>query len=163
MNKKKRTSMTQEQQISETALLETDTAETSENGAKPEPVVNYQEFETSDLLRAHIFNVSDILEEVVNVPEWGVRILVKALTARERARILKSSGTAIPGQTDMEKLYPDMVIASCYHAASHKPVFKPSDRDALNGKMSGIVERLAMVCIRLSGLDKASQEQIRKN
>lgn len=155
--------MTTEQNLSETALLlETDTEEAGENGTAP-PVVNYQEFETSDLLRAHIFNVSDILEEIVDVPEWKCRILVKALTAQERARILKAAGTAIPGQTDLEKLYPDMVISSCFHATSRKPIFKPSDRAALNGKLSGIVERLAMVCIRLSGLDKAAQEQIRKN
>lgn len=135
--------------------------ETSLDGVESHPV-QWKNFPTAEELRAHISNVVDIREQLVDIPEWGVQVLVRGLTAKERAKIVKAS--ASPGvASDIERLYPDMVIASCYHPTEKVLIFKPSDREMLNGKLSGVMERLAIICVKLSALDKESQEQLRKN
>lgn len=125
--------------------------------------IDYTEFQSAEDLAAHIFSVPDIQEELVDIPEWKVQILVMGLTASERASILKADINQQTGNADLEKLYPDLVIASCYHPQSRQKIFKTTQRYDLNKKSGGVIERLALACIRLSGLDKQTQVQIRKN
>lgn len=113
-------------------------------------------------LRAHIFNVTDLKEEIVDVPEWGCTILVKGMTAKQRADAMKGALFA-DGTPNLEMMYPKLCIASCYHPETGEQIFREADRDMLNTKAGGVLEKLALVAARLSGLDGTQLAEIRKN
>lgn len=125
--------------------------------AEPEPV-EYLETATESELRSLIFQTSDVVEILIDVPEWKingkvVQFLLRALSALERAQYItmmqKSGG-------DLTKAYPDLIILSCRHPVTKNKVFKPADRGALQTRLGNAIERIAMNVIKISGLDKES-------
>lgn len=113
-------------------------------------------------LRSQILNSNDIKSEMVTIEEWGVTVEVKSLTSKKRANVLSESMDG-KGRMDFEKLYPDLVIASTYDPETHDAVFQMADRDLLNEKSGGALEKIAQVVLRLSGLDKESVGGAEKN
>ena len=107
-------------------------------------------------LRDKIRQSVDGRSEVVTVPEWDdVKIEVRSMTGKERARYLRESTvTSDDGTvtTDYEKLYPSMLVACCYDPESGEKLFEPADREWLNDKNARAIERVATVASRLSGI-----------
>ncbi len=113
-------------------------------------------------LRDKVFLAQDIAKELVSVPEWGVEIEVRTMTALERSALL---GAAYDenGRPDLTRIYPELLIAACYDPQSGEKVFEPADRDALNGKSGAALERVAQVAVRLAGLSRQAIEVAEKN
>lgn len=100
-------------------------------------------------------------EEVVDVPEWGegVKVLVIELTAGRRVALLKGASTGGAGnQIDLARIYPDMIIHTAHDPETKQPIFQTADRDALLKQPGTVIERLAGVASRLSGLDEAAEK-----
>jgi hypothetical protein len=105
-------------------------------------------------LRAQILNARDIQSERVTVPAWDNAVIeVRGMSGAERARLMKGAADE-KGNLDLEKLYPALLIATCYDPATQSRVFEEADRDALAGKSVSALERVAKVALRLSGLDE---------
>lgn len=113
-------------------------------------------------LRSKILNSNDIKSEIIRVEEWESDLEIKSLTGKKRAKII-SEAMDNKGRMDFEKLYPDLVIASTYDPETHEPIFEMADRDLLNEKSGGALEKIAQVVLRLSGLDKESVQIAEKN
>lgn len=113
-------------------------------------------------LREKILATQDIRSERIHVSEWGVEVEVRSMTGAERARVLKG-GSDEDGNVDMEKLYPILLIETTYDPESSERIFSAADRDALNAKNSGALERIAKVAMRLSGIDSGSEKTAEKN
>lgn len=113
-------------------------------------------------LRDKILSSDDIKAEIVKVEEWDVELEIKSLTGKARAKLMNETMNN-NGKMDMEKLYPQLVIACTYDPETHKRVFEINDRDLINTKNSGALERIAKVAMRLSGLDADSVEKAEKN
>lgn len=113
-------------------------------------------------MRDKILNSNDIKEEKVDVPEWGVEVLVKGLSGKNRSEILNNAMTS-QGSFDFTKVYPDLVIASSYDPDTKEPIFEKEDRDSLNEKSGAALERIASVVVRLSGLKAAAVDDAVKN
>lgn len=113
-------------------------------------------------LREKILNSNDIKSEKLMIEEWEVEVEIKALTGKKRAAIMT---TAIDsrGKMDFEKLYAELVISSTYDIESQELIFEPTDRDMLNEKSGGVLEKIAQVVIKLSGLKPDSVETAEKN
>ena len=103
-------------------------------------------------LRDAILAVSDIRSEVVDVPEWGVKVEVRGLTARARAELLQASMDG-RGTLNFAKAYPLLVISCALDPETHEPIFEMADREALEAKSGAALERVALAAARLSGLD----------
>ncbi|WP_018130716.1 hypothetical protein [Effusibacillus pohliae] len=116
----------------------------------------------ANALREKIFAAKDIKSEIVEVEEWGVKLEVRGMTGRARSELI-SSCMDNKGNFDLVKLYPQIVIATVYDPETGEKVFDPADRDALNEKSSGALEKVAQVAMRLSGLDMEAMNQARKN
>lgn len=102
---------------------------------------------------------NDIRSEVIEIPEWGqVKIEVRSMSAKARARLLKAAATD-DGQVDLEKLYPSILVACCYDPDSGEPIFTPGDEAFLSEKSAGPVEKLAGAGMRLSGLTEEAVEE----
>ena len=113
-------------------------------------------------LREKILKANDIQEEIVEVPEWGVKVLVRGLTGEARAKIL-SKATDVSGKIDYAKLYASLVILSTFDPDTKEQVFEETDRDEIMKKSATAIERIATVAMRLSGIGKIEEEKIEKN
>ena len=125
----------------------------------------WKEFSNPLELVEHIANVPDLREQIVPVPEWGVKILIKGIPASERNSILQNAmKNSKDGQPDMVMVYPDLIIASCYHPQTGKKLFSQAHRGMLNGKSGSAMDRLTNVINELSAFGgETSQEVARKN
>ncbi len=113
-------------------------------------------------LREKILNANDIQEEIVEVPEWGVKVLVRGLTGEARAKIL-SGATDLSGKIDYKKMYASLLIYSVFDPDTKEPVFEETDRDALLKKSATAIDRIVNVAMKLSGLGKEAEAQLEKN
>lgn len=110
-------------------------------------------------LRDKIAGIKDIKEEKLHVPEWDVELLVKSLTGAARNKILNAAMGGKDGKVDLDKFYPDLVIASCFDPETGEQVFEPTDRDMLLSKNGSALERIAQKAIKMSGLDDLDQKE----
>lgn len=113
-------------------------------------------------LSALIFAADDIESELVEVSQWGVTVLVKSMTARDRARMI-TTGVSDSGVFRLENILPDLVIASTYDPETGERVFEDSDRDALMAKSAAPIEQIATVAMRLSGLEEDAADEAGKD
>jgi len=111
-------------------------------------------------LRDKILNAKDINEKLVKIEEWDCELLVKSMTGKERANFLKNSSKE--GELDFEKLYPELVIATTYDPETNEKVFGKEDRDIINTKSAGAIEKIAKTALELSGLGEEAQKEIKK-
>lgn len=133
--------------------------------AEAEEEFAWKEFSNPLELVEHIANVPDLRERLVGVPEWGVKILVKGLPAVDRNEILQNAMKGSKdGQPNMVLVYPDLIIASCYHPQTGKKLFTTAHRGMLNSKSGAAMDRLTNAINELSafGSDNAG-EIARKN
>lgn len=114
-------------------------------------------------LRDKIFSADDIPSEKITVKEWGVDLLIKGMTAGERVTLMQNAYDPKTEQVNMSKVYPDVVVACAHDPASGEPVFSDSDKEALMGKSSAAIERIADVGLRLSGIGKTEQDAAGKD
>jgi hypothetical protein len=101
-------------------------------------------------IRDQILAKQDIPSEIVNVPEWGVKVEVRGMTGAERMRIMDMA-TKNAGDFNLQFVYPEIVIATSFDAETGEQIFKPSDRDVLLAKSANALDRLGSVGMRLSG------------
>jgi len=113
------------------------------------------------LTREAILAADDLPREAVDVPEWGGRIWVRALTAGERetweTRYLGTDEAASPASRIRASL---AVFACCDEAG--KPLFTEADVPALAGKSAAAVLRIWRIAARLNGLGE-ERETLEKN
>jgi hypothetical protein len=122
-------------------------------------------------LREKILSVKDIKTERVSIPDWGVEVDVRGLTGAERSEVKASSQVterdeddAVTGQRlDEATMYALLVIKAVTDPETGTPVFGAADRDALKEKSAGVLEDVAQIILRLSGLTLDSVKAIRKN
>lgn len=113
-------------------------------------------------LRESILNANDLESTIVELPVWGVRLEVRSLDGRSRARLL-STAAKPDGSVDLERLYPDMVIACTYDPETGERVFTDDDREVLLGKSASQLEKLALAAMEVSGMTPGSQEAAGKD
>jgi hypothetical protein len=112
-------------------------------------------------IRDQILAVQDIPTQLVEVPEWGVKIEVRGMTGAERTRIMDKATAA--GEMNLQMIYPEIVIATSFDPLTGEQVFVPEDRDILLSKSATALDRVAMVGMRLSGFTKESADELGKD
>ena len=102
-------------------------------------------------LSAQIFAKDDIASREVNVTAWDVTVLVKSMTAKDRARMINNAASTT-GTFNLEEVLPDLVILCTFDPETGERVFAEGDRDALMAKSAAAVEQIATVAMELSGM-----------
>ena len=136
-------------------------SEVPQKPVAPSPI-EWQTTENENDLRSLIFQTPDLVEQLVEVPEWRIKVLVRALTGKERTNLVKDCMQR-DGTMDIGKLYPTLVVMTSRHPLTNKPIFKPSDRDMLLSKAGSVLDRIALVAAKISGLDAQSAQDAAKN
>ena len=96
-----------------------------------------------------ILGADDLLEQTVDVPEWGdIKVLLRGMTGRQRVALVDKIGNK-----DRTHMYADILIATAYDPDDREPIFEAADRDALSAKSGAVLERLSLIVIQdLSGV-----------
>ena len=102
--------------------------------------------------REQILSVKDIQETEIDVPAWKMSVLVRSISALERARIIKHS-TEKDGTLDTAKFQTMIIIAGCVD-----PKFEKADIDALGERAAGAIASLAEEIIKASGFSMTPEE-----
>ena len=113
-------------------------------------------------IRDLILAKQDIPSQIVDVPEWGVKVEVRGMTGAERTRIMdKATGNA--GDVNLQFIYPEIVIATSFDPETGEQIFVPADRDILLSKSASAIDRIALVGMRLSGFTKEAADDMGKD
>lgn len=113
-------------------------------------------------IRSKTAEASDIISETVEVPEWGVTLEVRTIAANVRAKFVSQMYDE-KGQLDFDKLYPSLLIASCFDPENGEPAYLPEDETMLGTKSGAVVERIALVAMKLAGLTKEAESEMGKD
>ena len=114
-------------------------------------------------LRDKILAAKDIPTESVNIPEWGVDVLVKGMSAGDRITLMQNAYDQKTQQVNMAAIYPDVVVSCVFDPATDEPVFTDADKAALMGKSSAAIEAIAAVGLRLSGIGNDQEDAAGKD
>lgn len=109
-------------------------------------------------IKDQIRAINDIEVELIEVPQWGVTLEVRSMSGKSRAVLLKEAAQE-DGTLDFETLYPAILVACCYDPSTGDAVFESNDREWINEKSAGPVEKLAQAGMRLSGLAKEAIDE----
>jgi hypothetical protein len=105
-------------------------------------------------LRDQILNAKDDREEQLHISEWNADVLVRTMTARDRAKW---------GDSGSENAGVNLVILCTYDPKTRERIFQTTDRDALLQKASGPLDRICEVALRLNGLDSESRKAVERS
>ncbi len=113
-------------------------------------------------LRDKILNAKDRTQERLYIPEWDAEIEVWSLTGEERALLMQSSIKA-SGTVNLVNMYGMMAVLSTHDPEDGSLVFEDTDRGAVMQKNGAIIERIAQISMRLSGLTDEALKEAEKN
>lgn len=115
------------------------------------------------LNRDAILQAQDLTKELVEVPEWGGEVYVRALTAAERDRYIGSS--MLQRGKEQSVNFQNISAKMCALAICDedgKRLFTDADVQALAGKSAAALNRVFEVASRLSGLTESDVEDLAK-
>ena len=112
------------------------------------------------LTREEILGAPDIVEETVEVPEWGGSVRVVGLDAAGRDAF--ETSILDEGKVSTENIRAKLVAVSIRDETGAR-VFGPGDIEALGAKSAKALDRVFAVAKRLSGLADTDVEDLRGN
>lgn len=118
-------------------------------------------FDDDQAFLSHILSKKPA-EKLVEIPEWDVKVLCRAVNVADRIAIEKLCYDTETERTDYRKDFYAVVMAGCFNPVTGKKIFTESSRKTLM-RNSGPIVRLAMAVLRLSGMLLSEQENARKN
>ena len=110
-------------------------------------------------LRTQILKADDIGTEPLDVPEWNVKLEIRGMNGKARAKSMRAASAGPEGAADFEQFFADLIIASSFDPETGEQVFDPADRDAINSKSGAAINRISEIAMRLSGLTDAAVKQ----
>ena len=116
-------------------------------------------------------------EEIVDVPEWRVRVLCKALNAEHRIEIETLAYNAKTQKTNFFAHSHIILMYGCYNPSTGNPVFyKPDDDEGtrkqkeatmktllMRKQDGGAIERLSIIILSLSRMLPNDVDRTKKN
>ncbi len=105
-------------------------------------------------IRQKILQADDLEERTINIPEWDVQVLVRAMTAEQRLSLV--------GLKDAEFQY-NIIMLCVLDPKTGQAIFKKEDLPQLALKASKPINDLTNIALDLSGLGEDALEEAEKN
>jgi hypothetical protein len=102
-------------------------------------------------LRDRIIEADDIGKELLEVPQWGITLEMRTMSAIQRSRMLQIC-TTDDGAVDLDQLYPMLCIATVFDPESGEQVFSEEDIGVLQEKSAAALEFVATRAMEMSGM-----------
>ena len=104
-------------------------------------------------LRDKILKISnDTPSEVVEVPEWDVKVLVRGMTLGAKDDFLAAIVDATSKSANVKNFTSGVLVACSYDPETGERLFSESDIPALKERSAVAIQRIVDVGVRLSGL-----------
>lgn len=108
-------------------------------------------------LAERILSAQDLAEETLEVPEWGVTLLVRGMTGAQRSAFYRASGGNVAGNGGPPQVNVDGSMAFILEACVYDPetggaVFTPEQAAAALRKSGAVIDRVTTLALKLSGL-----------
>ena len=113
-------------------------------------------------LRSKILGSKDLPSEIVEVPQWKVKVKVVGMSAGARGLLIEKSMNKKTGELDFTKLYPLLVVDTVYDPDTDEKVFEHDDIEELLKKSGAAMEVIGQAALRLSGFDGEDVEELGK-
>lgn len=106
----------------------------------------------------------DTPSEIVDIPEWGVKVLVRGFSLGAKDDFLGSVLDPETRKPNLKAFNVGILIGTAYDPETGAKLFTESDIPVLKQKSAAIVQRLVDVGSRLSGLaDEAVEAAAKKS
>lgn len=119
---------------------------------------------TEFLTRDVVIAVDDLATEVVEVPEWGGKVMVAELTGTDRdlyqLGLIQFSDDGKTTKLTLQDATARLVAMSVVDPETHERLFTDSDVEALGKKSSRALDRIYSVAQRLSALTDKDVEEL---
>jgi hypothetical protein len=122
----------------------------------------------SSPLRAKLLAAKDIQSETVTIPEWdNITLELRGMTGAQQVKCAAAAmvrGNNGDEQTrDNDKLTRIMLLKSLFDPATGQLVLEDGDEDALWEKSVIVLNRLALIMLRLNGMSDEATALMEKN
>ena len=108
-----------------------------------------------------IRQADDRQENTINVEEWGVKIGVRSMTARQRSDMQERWAEA--GEQSASTLYENIILHCVFDPDTGESVFTEDDLDwLLEEKSAQVVDKIAQESLKVSGLMADSVDEVGK-
>jgi hypothetical protein len=111
-------------------------------------------------LRATILAAADTPTATVEVPEWGVTVGIKSMSAKSRAAVMElaQQGDGLDAAKVLG-MWARTLQGCIVDPKSGDPIFDMDDMEALMDKSASVIERLWSMCFEQSGMteDKVNE------
>ena len=100
--------------------------------------------------------------EIIDVPEWGVKLELRSMTALQRSTM--QTEWAETEEASAAVLYQSVLQNCCFDPDTGENVFDDDDKEwILAEKSAEVVDRVAQACLRISGLSADSIDESGKD
>jgi hypothetical protein len=113
-------------------------------------------------LRERILAAPDLHRELVEVPEWGVSLYVRVMTARERDAFEAQQLTLAKQDRGTDNIRARLVVLTAVDEQGAR-VSGDADADALGNKAVSAMDRLANVAMRINRFTASDIEELKGN
>ena len=109
-----------------------------------------------------IRQADDRQTQVIDVPEWDVKIGVRSMTALQRSNM--QNQWEVDQEGAAAKLYSAVLLHCCFDPDTGEAVFIEEDLEWLMAEKSAqTVDKVAQVCLQVSGLAGDSLDEVGKD
>jgi hypothetical protein len=105
----------------------------------------------------------DMISEIIDVPEWDVKLSIRSMTGNQRANMQTEWADNESMQT-ASMLYKSIIQICCFDPDTGEQVFTEDDIEWLfDEKQAGIIEQVGTECLRVSGLSGNAVDEAGKD
>ena len=109
-----------------------------------------------------IRQADDREETTIQVDEWGVKISIRSMTARQRSNMQEKWSET--GEQSASTLYEDILLSCVYDPETGEACFIEEDLEwLLEEKSASVIDRVAQECMKVSGLASNSVDEVGKD
>lgn len=111
-------------------------------------------------IRERIAAIRPYSSDTIDVAAWdNVTIEVRSIPLGERNDMLMRVMDPETNKPDVKKLYPELLIETCFDPETGEKVFSDDDAAFINGRDSAAVDPVAKLALRISGMDDGAEEE----
>ena len=108
---------------------------------------------------------TDLGTQIIEVPEWDVRVEVRSMSARQRTALQNLiNDETVDAGTRQEQMWAFLLTTCCFDPENGEAVFSDEDMEWLfTHKAFAPIDRLATACLNVSAVLKGSDDQLGKS
>jgi hypothetical protein len=106
-------------------------------------------------IRDRIIAANDTAKEIVDIPEWGVKVEVRSMSGAARAVLVQDAANN-DGKLNFTRMLPEILIGCMFDPETGERIFDGEDTELLMDKSGAVLDKIIAVAMRLSGFNEGA-------